>query len=74
MNAQLFGSSLTREDEQNRWLEEQLIAAEGRPVALFLHKPLFLEDLDEGPASAACIVPQARASLVDMLHQKTRKI
>src|SRR5271156_3461833 len=54
VNAQLFGSGLTREDEQNRWLEEQLIAAAGRPIALFLHKPLFLEDLNEGPASAAC--------------------
>jgi 3',5'-cyclic AMP phosphodiesterase CpdA len=70
VNAQLFGSSLTREDEQNRWLEEQLIAATGRPIALFLHKPLFLQDLNEGPASAACIVPLARASLVDTLHTK----
>ena len=55
VNAQLFGSSLTREDEQNRWLEQQLIAAAGRPIALFLHKPLFLEDPNEGPASAVCI-------------------
>ena len=70
VNAQLFGSSLPREDEQNRWLDEQLVAAAGRPIALFLHKPLFLEDLNEGPASAVCIVPQARASLVDMLHQR----
>ncbi len=46
-----------------------LIAATGRPIALFLHKPLFLEDLNEGPASAACIVPLARASLVDRLHK-----
>ena len=70
VNAQLFGSSLRREDEQNRWLEEQLIAATGRSIALFLHKPLFLEDLNEGPASAACIVPGARARLVDMLDQR----
>jgi 3',5'-cyclic AMP phosphodiesterase CpdA len=70
VNAQLFGSGLRREGEQNRWLEEQLVAATGRFVALFLHKPLFLEDLNEGPASAACIVPLARASLVDRLHRR----
>lgn len=70
VNAQLFGSNLTGENEQNHWLEQQLIAAEGRPVALFLHKPLFLEDLGEGPANASCIVPLARARLVDMLHQR----
>ena len=70
VNAQLFGSSLRREDEQNRWLEEQLIAATGRSIALFLHKPLFLDDLNEGPASVACIVPGARARLVDMLRER----
>ena len=70
VNARLFGSSLRREDEQNRWLEEQLIAATGRSIALFLHKPLFLDDLNEGPASVACIVPGARARLVDMLRER----
>ena len=43
VNAQLFGSGLAREHEQEDWLDEQLSTA-GRPTALFLHKPLFLED------------------------------
>jgi 3',5'-cyclic AMP phosphodiesterase CpdA len=67
VNAQLFGSGLAREDAQNRWLDDRLAAAAGRPVALFLHKPIFLEEPREEPATAASIVPSARAGLLDRL-------
>ena len=63
LNAQLFGSALERELEQSRWLDGQLTAAERRPIALFLHKPLFIEQPGEDRATAACIVPTARAGL-----------
>jgi 3',5'-cyclic AMP phosphodiesterase CpdA len=67
VNAQLFGSGLAREDEQNRWLDEQVAAAAGRPVALFLHKPIFIDEPGEEPATAASIVPSARAGLLARL-------
>jgi 3',5'-cyclic AMP phosphodiesterase CpdA len=68
VNAQLFGSGLAREHEQDRWLDEELSSA-GRPVALFLHKPLFLERPSDDVANSACMVPPARARLLDKLDR-----
>ena len=48
LNAQLFGSDTAAEAEQWRWLEAVLAETGRRPVALLLHKPLFLDD----PAAA----------------------
>src|ERR1700674_3771469 len=68
VNAQLFGWGLAREYAQDNWLDEQLTAAKGRHIALFMHKPLFLEDPNDDVATAACIVPSARARLRVRLH------
>jgi 3',5'-cyclic AMP phosphodiesterase CpdA len=68
VNAQLFGSRLAREDAQDRWLDEQLSTA-GRPTVLFLHKPLFLETPADDLVSPACMVPSARARLLDKLNR-----
>lgn len=67
VNAQLFGSGLEREREQSHWLEGQLFAAAGRPVALFLHKPMFIDEPGEDQATPCCIVPAARAGLLATL-------
>ncbi len=68
VNAQLFGSGLMREHDQDQWLDEQLRTA-GRPTALFLHKPLFLESPAEDAFSPACMVPPARTRLLDRLNR-----
>ena len=68
VDAQLFGSGLAREEEQDRWLDEQLRAA-GRPIALFLHKPLFLEDPADDLVTPSCMVPSARARLLQRLDR-----
>ena len=68
VNAQLFGSGLAREQAQDQWLDQQLGAA-GWPTALFLHKPLFLENPADDGASASCMVPSARARLLDRLDR-----
>ena len=68
VNAQLFGSGLLRECVQDKWLDEQLTAAQGRQIALFLHKPLFLEDPNDNVATTACIVPPARSRLLGRLQ------
>ena len=44
LNAQLFGSASAAEAEQWAWLGASLAEARGRPLALLLHKPLFLDD------------------------------
>jgi 3',5'-cyclic AMP phosphodiesterase CpdA len=68
VNAQLFGSGLAREHEQDEWLDEQLGAA-GGPTALFLHKPLFLEDPTDDVASPACVTPSVRTRLLGKLNR-----
>ena len=67
VNAQLFGSGLAREHAQNQWLDEQLRTAE-RPVALFLHKPLFVDHPGDDVVSPACMAPSVRARLLDKLN------
>src|SRR6266566_890356 len=56
VNAQLFGSGLAREQSQDQWLDEQLSTA-GRPTALFLHKPVFLQGPTDDVMSPSCMVP-----------------
>jgi 3',5'-cyclic AMP phosphodiesterase CpdA len=68
VNAQLFGSGLAREHEQYLWLDQQLAAAD-RPVALFLHKPLFVESPADGAVGPSCMVPSARTRLLDRLDR-----
>jgi 3',5'-cyclic AMP phosphodiesterase CpdA len=68
VNAQLFGSGLAREQSQDQWLDDQLATA-GRPTALFLHKPLFVEHPNEDGASSSCMVPPARARLLERLNR-----
>ena len=68
VNAQLFGSSLAREQAQDQWLDEQISAA-GRPIALFLHKPLFIESPADEAVGPSCMVPSARTRLLDRLDR-----
>jgi 3',5'-cyclic AMP phosphodiesterase CpdA len=66
-NAQLFGSGLPQEAEQRDWLNEQISAAGSKPVALFLHKPLFLDSPDENALSPLCTPPAARKPLLELI-------
>jgi 3',5'-cyclic AMP phosphodiesterase CpdA len=68
VNAQLFGSGLVREWEQDDWLASCLAGAADRRIALVLHKPLFIETADEGPANASSLTPAPRAKLLALLQ------
>jgi len=68
VNAQLFGSGLKREQAQDQWLDEQLNTA-GQPIALFLHKPLFLDHPTDDVVSPACMAPIPRVRLLDRLNR-----
>lgn len=70
LNSLVMNSHLACEAEQFDWLASQLSRANGKPIALFLHKPLFLgaPDDPELPETAIRYVPQpARRQLIDML-------
>ncbi|TCR61231.1 metallophosphoesterase [Bosea sp. BK604] len=64
VNAQLFGSGLARETEQNDWLDAMLADAKGDRVGLVMHKPLFVESPDEALPSPASLCPAPRGELV----------
>jgi 3',5'-cyclic AMP phosphodiesterase CpdA len=70
LNSLIMNTGIPSELAQMEWLTSQLSGANGKPVALFLHKPLFLitpED-PETPGTAIRYVPQpVRARLVEML-------
>ena len=70
LNSLIMNTGLASEAEQFDWLAAQLASADGKPVALFLHKPLFLTapDNPELAATAFRYVPMpARSQLLEML-------
>jgi len=67
VNAQLFGSGLPAEAEQDAWLAAELVRAD-RAVALILHKPLFIEQPSEAAATVSCLQPAPRSALLAQLR------
>ncbi|THD65460.1 MAG: metallophosphoesterase [Bradyrhizobium sp.] len=71
LNSLVMNTGLAREADQFDWLAAELASAGGRPVALFLHKPLYLNLPDDPELAADAIryVPMpARRRLVEMLR------
>jgi 3',5'-cyclic AMP phosphodiesterase CpdA len=69
LNSQVMNTGLASESEQFDWLAAQLSAVGDKPLALFLHKPLYLNAPDdpELPATSIRYIPQpARARLIEM--------
>jgi len=70
LNSLIMNTGLVSEAEQFDWLASELASAGGKPVALFLHKPVYLNAPDdpELEESAIVYVPMpARRRLVEML-------
>jgi 3',5'-cyclic AMP phosphodiesterase CpdA len=70
LNSLIMNTGLASEAEQFDWLASQLSGANGKPIALFLHKPLFLQTPGDPELAASAIryVPQpVRGQLVEML-------
>jgi 3',5'-cyclic AMP phosphodiesterase CpdA len=72
VNAQLFGSAgLAEETDQWAFLEHGLAEHSGKPIALFLHKPLFLDhptepDSTDPAVSQSCLDRASRARLLEL--------
>ena len=69
LNSLLLNSGLPGEAEQFDWLAEELASTGARPVALFLHKPLYLNSPDDPELAATSFryAPMpARSRLVAM--------
>jgi 3',5'-cyclic AMP phosphodiesterase CpdA len=70
LNSLVMNTGLESEAEQFDWLASQLASANRKPVALFLHKPLYLNAPGDPELEASAIryVPEpARRRLIDML-------
>ena len=70
LNSLIMNTGIESEAEQFGWLASELARINGRPVALFLHKPLFLNAPDDPETEGTAIryVPQPRRkSLIEML-------
>jgi 3',5'-cyclic AMP phosphodiesterase CpdA len=70
LNSLIMNTGIPSEAEQEDWLASQLAGANGKPIALFLHKPLFLhtpEDLEEASTAIRYVPQPNRARLVALL-------
>jgi 3',5'-cyclic AMP phosphodiesterase CpdA len=71
LNSLVMNTGLGSEAEQYDWLASQLSSADGKPVALFLHKPLYLNSPEDPELAASAIryIPMpARSRLVELLR------
>jgi 3',5'-cyclic AMP phosphodiesterase CpdA len=71
LNSLIMNTGLACEAEQFDWLGQELGRSGGKPVALFIHKPLYLNTAEdpETETSASRFVPQpARRRLIDLLN------
>jgi 3',5'-cyclic AMP phosphodiesterase CpdA len=64
INAQLLDSDLPAEGEQTDFLRDVLAGAQSRAIALFLHKPLFQNTIDEPEVGSWFLTHKARNSLL----------
>ena len=70
LNSLVMNSGLASEAEQFDWLASELAGANGKPVAVFLHKPVFLDTPEDPELEASAIryvLPPARQRLIDLL-------
>jgi 3',5'-cyclic AMP phosphodiesterase CpdA len=70
LNSLIMNTGIESEAEQFDWLKSELSKASSKPVALFLHKPLFLNTPDDPEVESSAIryVPQPRRKeLIEML-------
>lgn len=71
LNSLVMNTALACEAEQRDWLAEQLSTARGRPVGLFIHKPLYRnapDDPERAETSFRYVPMPARSDLIDMLN------
>jgi 3',5'-cyclic AMP phosphodiesterase CpdA len=66
LNSLIMNTGIESEAEQFDWLTAELGRANGKPVALFLHKPLYLNEPDDPELESSAIryVPQPRRKQV----------
>ena len=67
LNSLILGHEDEEEQAQFEWLRETLEDRKGRRIALFAHKPLFVDAPDEGETGYWGARPKERAQLFDLI-------
>ncbi len=67
LNALLLGHEDEGEEAQFEWLRTAFEERDGRRLALFSHKPLFVDTLDEGDTGYWSVRPAQRKRLYDLI-------
>jgi 3',5'-cyclic AMP phosphodiesterase CpdA len=68
-DALLLGSGHPEEAVQDAWLEAVMAEAQGRQLAWFLHRPLFLDSPDEADTGYWSVKPEPRALLMELVRR-----
>lgn len=74
LNSLLFGNGDAREADHVRWLESGLADRDGRRVAIFAHKPLFVDDPQEGESGYWGAAPALRERLFALARENEVKL
>jgi len=69
LNSLIIGSGSSEEYEQLAWLEDTLRTRDGRRVLVFKHKPLFVEDPEEGETGYWGLRPEPRRRLLELFRE-----
>jgi len=67
LNSLLLGHEDEEEEAQFEWLRETLEERRGRRIALFAHKPLFVDEPHEGDTGYWSVRPAQRKRLYDLI-------
>ena len=67
IDSMLFGDGGDEEAQQFDWLVQAMATAEGRRIAWFTHRPLFIDAPDEGDTGYWSIKPAPRARLLELV-------
>jgi len=72
LDAMLLGTGHAEEERQFAWFEQSIAC--DTPVAVFLHKPLFIDSPDEGPRGYWTVTPKPRARLLAAMAQSNVRL
>lgn len=74
LNSQAFGADAAQEAAQAQAIVQALADLGDRRLALFLHKPVFLDDLEEGPVGYWALPPERRGLLRPLLDHPNLRL
>ncbi|KAB0571809.1 metallophosphoesterase family protein [Brucella pituitosa] len=74
LNSLIIGANSVEEEGQFQWLEAELNNSDGKPVAVFAHKPVFVDAPNEGDTGYWGISPAPRQRLYDLFKAHNVKL